>query len=111
MLPQFYPPIIGGEERFAQDLSRALARRGHEVSVVTLWQPGLDEAEMDEGVRIHRVRGLTQSMPFLYTDDDRRLATPYPDPGVARRLKEIVDQERPEVLHGHNWMVYSGFPL
>ena len=40
MLPQFYPPIIGGEERFAHDLSMSMARRGHDVSVVTLWQPG-----------------------------------------------------------------------
>jgi glycosyltransferase involved in cell wall biosynthesis len=112
MLPQFYPPIIGGEERFAQDLSTALARRGHAVSVVTLWQPGLPESETGpEGVRVHRVRGFTQGLRWLYADEGRRLATPYPDPGVVRRLRAIVDAERPDVLHGHNWMIYSCFPL
>lgn len=111
MLAQFYPPIIGGEERFAQDLSTSLARRGHEVSVVTLWQPGMTEFEVDQGVRVHRVRGVTQGIPWLYADEDRRLATPYPDPGVLRRLRRILATEAPDVVHGHNWMIYSYFPL
>lgn len=109
MLPQLYPPIIGGEERFAEDLSTSLVRRGHEVSVVTLWQPGLDGGGVAGGVTVHRVRGLTQSVPGLYSD--RRLATPFPDPGVVRRLRRIVADERPDIVHGHNWMVYSFLPL
>jgi glycosyltransferase involved in cell wall biosynthesis len=111
MLPQFYPPIIGGEERFAQDLSMSLARRGHDVSVVTLWQPGMTDFEMDGAVKIHRVHGFTQGIRWLYTDLDRRLATPYPDPGVVRRLRQIVEVEEPDIIHGHNWMIYSCFPL
>ena len=109
MLPQLYPPIIGGEERFAQDLSTSLARRGHEVSVVTLWQPGLDDGGVEDGVTVHRVHGLTQAIPGLYSD--RRLATPFPDPGVVRHLRRIVARERPDIVHGHNWMVYSFLPL
>ncbi len=39
MLTQFlYPPNLGGEERFVADLSHELVARGHNVSVVTLWQ-------------------------------------------------------------------------
>ncbi len=109
MLPQLYPPIIGGEERFAQDLSTGLARRGHEVSVVTLWQPGMTEFETESAVRIYRVHGFTQEIRWLYSD--RRLATPYPDPGVVHRLQKILDIERPEIIHGHNWMIYSCLPL
>ncbi len=37
MLAQFYPPIIGGEERLVQDLSAELAQRGHDAAVATLW--------------------------------------------------------------------------
>lgn len=109
MLPQFYPPIIGGEERFAHDLSMSLARRGHDVSVVTLWQPGMTDFEVEGTVRIHRVHGFTQGIPGLYSD--RRLATPYPDPGVVRRLQRIVAREKPDIVHGHNWMIYSFLPL
>src|SRR5258708_8655454 len=39
MLAQFYPPIIGGEERHVRDLSIELAPRGHQVPVPTLCQP------------------------------------------------------------------------
>src|SRR5664279_2571314 len=111
MLPQFYPPIIGGEERFAHDLSVSLERRGHDVSVVTLWQPGMDDFELEGTVKIYRVHGFTQNIRWLYTDSARRLATPFPDPGVVRRLEQIIDFEKPEIIHGHNWMVYSCFPL
>jgi hypothetical protein len=34
LLSQFYPPVIGGEERHVRNLGAALAQRGHHVSVV-----------------------------------------------------------------------------
>ncbi len=39
MVAQSFAPIVGGEERIVEDLSRELARRGHEVAVATLRQP------------------------------------------------------------------------
>ena len=36
MLAQFYPPVIGGEERHVRNLSVELASRGHEVHVACL---------------------------------------------------------------------------
>ncbi len=39
MLAQTYSPVVGGEERLVEDLSRQLAGRGHEVAVATLRQP------------------------------------------------------------------------
>lgn len=112
MLSQFiYPPSFGGEERFVADLSRELAARGHTVSVVTLWQQGFPEFEVQEGVRIHRVRGTMQGMSFLFTHNDRTYAPPFPDPGVMRALRRIILEERPEIIHAHNWLVHSFTPL
>ena len=51
MLAQFYPPTIGGEERHVRNLSAALARRGHDVTVATLQQSGLPNVEMDGDVK------------------------------------------------------------
>ena len=36
LLAQFYPPVIGGEERHVRNLAVELASRGHEVHVACL---------------------------------------------------------------------------
>lgn len=112
MLSQFiYPPSFGGEERFVTDLSRELAARGHEVSIVTLWQKEFPEFEIYQGVRIYRVRGTMQKMSFLFSHGDRTYAPSFPDPGVMRELRRIIREERPEIVHAHNWLVHSFTPL
>lgn len=112
MLSQFiYPPIVGGEERFVTDLSYELAKRGHTVAVVTLWQKGFPEFEIQQGVRIYRVRGTMQRMKFLFSDDNHTYAPSFPDPGITRELRHILLQEQPEIVHAHNWLVHSFTPL
>ncbi len=111
MLAQFYWPVIGGEERLVQDLSIELVKRGHEVAVVTLWHEGLSEFELDRGVRVYRIRGLAQRARWLYTEPGRRHATPWPDPEVLRSMRWVIGREQPQIVHAHNWLVYSFLPL
>ena len=111
MLTQFYWPVIGGEELLVQDLSIELVRRGHEVAVATLWHEGLAEFELDRGVRVYRIRGLAQRVRWLFTEPGRRHAPPWPDPEVLQALRWVIGQERPEIVHAHNWLVYSFLPL
>lgn len=111
MLAQFYWPVIGGEERLVQDLSIELVRRGHEVAVATLWHEGLAEFELDRGVRVYRIRGLAQRVRWLFTEPGRRHAPPWPDPEALWLLRRVIEQERPEIVHAHNWLVYSFLPL
>lgn len=111
MLAQFYPPTIGGEERHVRNLSLALAARGHSVSVATLWHKGEPEREMDQGVRIHRVRGTMQRLTPLFSEKGRRFAPPFPDMETMRALHRIIKQERPHIVHAHNWLVHSFTPL
>lgn len=111
MLTQFYQPIIGGEEQIVKDLSVDLARRGHEVAVATLWQEGLQEFEIDQGVRIFRIHSTTQRATWLYSDTQRRHAPPWPDPEATLALQRILAQVQPEIVHAHNWLVYSFLPL
>lgn len=111
MLTQFYPPLIGGEERFTYNLSRLLVARGHDVSVVTILQDGMAEYEESAGVKIHRIQGLVQKIPFLYSDTSRRFATPFPDPGLTNAIRKFVKQEKPHIVHAHNWMVHSFVPV
>lgn len=111
MLAQFYAPIVGGEERIVQDLSVELAARGHSVAVATLWHPGLPDYEVQAGVRVYRMRSSLQRLPGLFTTAERRHAPAWPDPEVTLALNQVARQEQPELVHAHNWLVYSYLPL
>ena len=78
MLSQFYPPVLGGEEQHVRALSAALAARGHEVAVATLWRKGLPEIEQEGRVRVYRERGTLQRLPWLYQETERQHTPPLP---------------------------------
>ncbi|MGI8968225.1 MAG: glycosyltransferase family 4 protein [Chloroflexota bacterium] len=111
MLAQFYPPVVGGEERHVQGLSRELVTRGHDVSVATLALPGEPEFEIDARVRIHRIRTTMQRATWAFTDSARPHVPPFPDPEASAALHRIITKERPEIVHAHNWLVHSFLPL
>jgi len=112
-LTDLYAPLIGGLERHTLNLARELARRGHESVVVTLGGRDRPPVGTDEGgVRVHRLRcGVTPRIPRLFADPDRTYHPPVADPGVTRALQRVLGIERPDVVHGHNWMTYSYVPL
>lgn len=111
LLSQFYPPVIGGEERHVRNLGAALAQRGHHVSVGTLMRQGSPETELDGAVRVNRLRGTLQRPSKLHADPERQHAPPFPDPELALGLKRLIDRERPDVVHAHNWIYASLLPL
>jgi len=53
----FHPYVVGGAERQALELSVALQKRGHEVTVLTRLLPGLPRADTVRGVRVERIGG------------------------------------------------------
>ncbi|MFL5656162.1 MAG: glycosyltransferase family 4 protein [Ktedonobacteraceae bacterium] len=111
MLSQFYPPIIGGGAIHVQSLSVELVARGHDVAVVTLWHQGQGEFELDRGVRVYRIHSLMRRAPWLFSDNGRQYAPPFPDPEVMLALRRIIGRERPEIVHAHNWLVHSFLPM
>jgi glycosyltransferase involved in cell wall biosynthesis len=111
MLAQSYAPIIGGEERVVEDLSTELVRRGHEVAVATLPLPDGGEHETGNGVRVHTLRSSTHRLPGVNPDIERLHAPPVPDPETVLDLRRVMRQERPEIVHAHNWLVHSYLPL
>lgn len=106
-LAQFLPPVPGGEERHVWNLSRALAARGHEVTLLGFAadeEPGTTQA--DE-MRVVRVRTSASRLPMLYSDRSRPHALPLPDPAVSRAIRRELATGRFDVVHAHNWIVNS----
>src|SRR5712691_8345262 len=111
MLSQFYPPIIGGTEQHVRTLSIELASRGHEVAVATIRHEGQAKFEIDHDVRVYRIRSSMQRVPWLFGDNRRQHAPPFPDLEVMLELRRIILNERPQIVHAHNWLVRSFLPL
>jgi glycosyltransferase involved in cell wall biosynthesis len=106
-LAQFLPPVPGGEERHVWNLSRALAARGHEVTLLGFAageEPGTTQTD---GMRVVRVRTAASRLPMLYSDRSRPHALPLPDPAVSRAIRRELATARFDVVHAHNWIVNS----
>lgn len=116
MLTQFYPPVLGGLERHVKDLSESLVARGHEVAVITLrqggWGQDMPTYEQVSGVRLYRIRGtISRAEKVLFVDERRSYAPPFPDPELMLAIRRILVQEKPDVVHAHNWLSFSYLPL
>jgi glycosyltransferase involved in cell wall biosynthesis len=111
MVTDLYWPLIGGLEIVVRELSRELAGRGHAVAVATLRHDGMPEHEDDGGVGVHRIGGSLQRREQLFAERGRRYAPPFPDPEATVHLREVVAGFRPDVVHGHNWLIRSFLPL
>jgi glycosyltransferase involved in cell wall biosynthesis len=111
MLAQFYPPIIGGEERHVYNLSRELALRGHDVAVVTLQHEQGPLFTIEQDVRIYRIPSTMKRLLRFFGEKERYHAPPFPDPEILYTLRHIIQQECPEIIHAHNWLLHSFTPL
>ncbi len=106
MVSQFYPPVLGGQERHVRNLAHALAARGHEVEVATI-ASGDAGTTMDGPVRVHRLRASAQRLPGVYSEEERPHAPPLPDPALRSALGRLLVHERFDVAHAHDWTVNS----
>ncbi len=111
MLAQSFAPIVGGEERVVEDLSRELVARGHDVSIATLQQPGGVVPGELAGAHVHTLRSTSYRITRSHQDTERRHAPPAPDLETVLDLRRVLRRERPQVVHAHNWIVHSYLPL
>ncbi len=103
----WFPPIISGSSYYASSLAQALTGRGHEVVVVTLDWGEADAPPADRPFPIHRLPIVKipklgvfyhlQRMGFSFT------------PANCRRLKRLIEQYRPQLLHHVNHIFDSTF--
>jgi glycosyltransferase involved in cell wall biosynthesis len=78
--------------------------------VATTTHRGAPAFEIRDGVRVHRLGGVTSRLAGAYKSD-RRFHPTAPDPGIVRGLARIAASERADIVHAHSWIVYSFLPL
>jgi glycosyltransferase involved in cell wall biosynthesis len=106
-LSDFYPPYIGGLERHVQMVAGELASREHQVSVTTIWHEAAPGFELDNGVKVYRLMGLTQRAPYFSSDAHRGFHPTAPDPFMVKSLLKIIERERPQIVIASGWILYS----
>ncbi|MGE5554624.1 MAG: glycosyltransferase family 4 protein [Betaproteobacteria bacterium] len=101
MLSWEYPPkVVGGLARHVQDLSEALAQRGHEVHVLTSECGGEPLDAQRNGVRIHRTRsGYPATNDFYASVLHLNFAL------LERVLALGAGLGEPAIIHAHDWLV------
>lgn len=98
-----YAPSIGGTERHVEALTQELRRRGHRVRVATT-SPGMG---VDDPPHVTRLTGWTDVAIRRRARPEQRFHPPMSDPGTVRALLEVVEEQAPDVIHAHGWMVHS----
>ncbi len=96
VLTHEFPPVGGGGGRVAQDIASGLARRGHDVHVLTSHLAGLPDEEMLDGVRIQRIAPMRREAFRAKFADMAR----YDWSAVMDGLK-IIRTWQPDVIHAH----------
>ena len=110
MLSWEYPPVlVGGLGRHVHALAEAMARGGHEVTVLTRHPGPADQTpvpvpcdEVVGGVRV--VRAVED--PLLLRFEDELLAWAMAlNHALTRAGLALGEQAAPEVVHAHDWLV------
>ena len=101
MLSWEYPPAtVGGLARHVCDLSRALARLGDEVHVITGPVAGEGTYSLQQGVHVHRLLpGQLNAGDFL------RWVEQFNEGAVELAGSVIERWGKPHLVHAHDWMV------
>lgn len=94
MLTWEYPPNkVGGVASHAEDLSRCLSRKGHDISVVTFGQE--EKTEVRDGVEVHRVTAGHA--------DDVVTWSIMLNQEMQKKASEVLAKEKFDLLHAHDW--------
>ena len=90
-------------------LSHELSERGYQVTVCTIGEGRATKYEWDGKVKVWKLCGALQKLPFLYSDVGRH--APVKDWQIARQLRQILHEEKPDIIHSHDRIVYSMLSL
>ena len=84
-------------------------------SVVTMWKswPWPDRTALGSSLmeRSWFIVSGDGALSRFYEDPERPFHPTVPDPGMVRRLAQLIRQQKPDVVHAHSWILHSLLPL
>ncbi|MBC8504734.1 MAG: glycosyltransferase family 4 protein [Chloroflexi bacterium] len=92
-----FPPIQTGTAHYAQELAQNLARAGHDVTVITCSLINEYSQEIVDGYKVFRLPSYKLPVSKLLLGFEQFYLGYIP--GNKRRVKEILVQERIEIVH------------
>jgi glycosyltransferase involved in cell wall biosynthesis len=96
--PKYPFPVVGGLERQAHELAKALVQRGHVIHAVSSrFDPSQDDVEMIDGIQVHRVK-------WVKFKPARFLLSPFTLARILFKLKRDMD-----LVHVHNISWFGAF--
>ncbi len=107
----YYPNAIGGAERSVQALAEAQTSHAHKVTVVTL-TPGVPHIGEVNGVKVHYLGLRNVYWPFGNHSASKvgkavwHALDSY-NPLMSGAIVDILEEEKPDVLHTHNLTGFS----
>ncbi|MEK6606254.1 MAG: glycosyltransferase family 4 protein [Myxococcota bacterium] len=99
MLNNLFPPIPSGSSHFTYALSKTLAARGHDVTVVSARAVDAPSVETRHGVEIHRLS--CRMLPRMQIAHGFRHLSFTLTPGNLRRVEALCRDKRFDLLHQH----------
>lgn len=94
----FFPPRVGGSAHLSHSLAAGYAAAGHDVVVITATYQDAPPYEERDGLRIFRLQAVPMPATRLAVSFDMAFTL---RPSLPRRLAEILDPFRPDVIHQH----------
>jgi len=96
---EFPPEVIGGLGQHVWQLSRQLAKAGHQVSLVAPHCLGAPEEETVEGIKVYRAK----EVEIVY--DDFHLFVAQTNMNLVERVRSISSYNNITLIHAHDWLV------
>lgn len=105
----YFPTTIGGGPEAIRSLSRGLIKRGHEVAICAIGDKCLPDH--DGQIKVYWIEGFFQKVPFLYRGLTAKWPPPTQDWLLTRALRQVIEQEKPDIIHIYGYNLYSVLPL
>lgn len=100
----FYPPVVSGSSVQVEGLCRELVRQGWQPVVITAHVvPGSAVTEFVNGIQVYRLPSFRLPAAFTLGFNFPWLGVTFTPSNVAR-IKKIIAQHQPALLHVHNYM-------